>query len=189
MREYNKKDLFRYEGMKCHSLKTQLRYILFTPGFQYSYCFRHAQKASCKLVSFFWQAILRLLMYKYGIQIPYQTKIGEGLKFGHWGVIVINPSVIIGKNLSISHGCAIGNAQGRHKGVPVIGDNVVMNANSVVVGNVKIGDNVLIAPNAFVNFDVPANSIVIGNPGQIIQRDSSPTAKYIVYPVDDYKKG
>ena len=39
----------------------------------------------------------------------------------------------------------------------------------------------LIAPGAFVNFDVPCNSIVIGNPGKIIQRDSSPTAKYIVY--------
>lgn len=31
-----------------------------------------------------------------------------------------------------------------------------------------IGDNVLIAPNAYVNFDVPSNSIVIGNPGKII---------------------
>lgn len=36
------------------------------------------------------------------------------------------------------------------------------------------------------NFDVPDNSIVIGNPGQIIRRDSSPTAKYMVYPVDNY---
>lgn len=51
---------------------------------------------------------------------------------------------------------------------------------------VKIGNNVLIAPNAFVNFDVPDNSIVIGNPGQIIIRDSSPSAKYIVYSVNDY---
>lgn len=34
------------------------------------------------------------------------------------------------------------------------------------------------------NFDVPDNCIVIGNPGKIIQRDSSPTAKYIVYPVE-----
>lgn len=53
-------------------------------------------------------------------------------------------------------------------------------------GGVKIGNNVLIAPNAFVNFDVPDNSIVIGNPGKIIKRDSSPSAKYIVYSVNDY---
>ena len=50
-------------------------------------------------------------------------------------------------------------------------------------GGVKIGNNVFIAPGAFVNFDVPDNSIVIGNPGKIIPRDESPTAKYIVYPV------
>ena len=132
--------------------------------------------------------MLRVMMYVFGIQIPYQTKIGEGLKFGHWGTIVVNPYARIGKNFSISHGCLVGNAQGKRKGVPTIGDNVYMNANAVVVGGVTIGNNVLIAPNAFVNFDVPDNSIVIGNPGQIIQRESSPTAKYMVYPVDDYYK-
>ncbi len=46
-----------------------------------------------------------------------------------------------------------------------------------------IGNNVLIAPGAFVNFDVPDNSIVIGNPGQIVARSESPTSKYIVYPI------
>lgn len=58
-----------------------------------------------------------------------------------------------------------------------------MNANSSIVCNVKIGNNVLIAPGAFVNFDVPDNSIVIGNPGKIIAREESPTDKYIVYKV------
>ena len=47
---------------------------------------------------------------------------------------------------------------------------------------VNIGNDVLIAPGAFVNFDVPDNSIVIGNPGKIITKNSSPTSKYIVYP-------
>ena len=52
------------------------------------------------------------------------------------------------------------------------------------MGGVKIGNNVLIAPNAFVNFDVPDNSIVIGNPGRIITRNFSPTTKYLVYTVE-----
>ena len=56
-------------------------------------------------------------------------------------------------------------------------------------GGVNIGDNVLIAPGAFVNFDVPDNSIVLGNPGKIIPRDSSPTAKHIVYPVEGLDEG
>lgn len=33
------------------------------------------------------------------------------------------------------------------------------------------------------NSHVPDNSIVIGNPGKIISREESPTAKYIVYSV------
>lgn len=127
-------------------------------------------------------------MYYTGIQIPYQTRIGEGLYFGHWGTIVVNPSSIIGKNFMIAHGCLVGNSQGKMRGVPTIGDNVVMHANSVIVGGVKIGNNVLLAPGSFVNFDVPDNSIVIGNPGKIIPRESSPTAPYIVYPVEEYKK-
>ena len=58
-----------------------------------------------------------------------------------------------------------------------------MNANSIIVGGVRIGNNVLIAPGAFINFDVPDNSIVIGNPGKIVERNSSPTDKYIVFPI------
>ena len=103
------------------------------------------------------------------------------MKIGHFGNIVINPAAKIGRNFNIAQGCLIGNSQGKHAGVPVIGDNVVMGANSIVVGNAVIGNDVLIAPGGFVNFDVPDNSIVIGNPGKIIRRDSSPTVKYIVY--------
>ena len=58
-----------------------------------------------------------------------------------------------------------------------------MGANSIVVGGVRIGNNVLIAPGAFVNFDVPDNSVVIGNPGVIKPQNSSPTDKYEIYRV------
>lgn len=188
MRRYNKEDLFRYEGEGCHSLLKQLKYVLFIPGFQYSYCMRHAQNARNPITRFFWAGMLRLMMYHSGIQIPHQTKIGPGLLFGHWGTVVVNPAVIIGKNFAIGHGCLIGNSQGKMKGVPIIGDNVVMQANSVIVGKARIGNNVLIAPGAFVNFDVPDNSIVIGNPGRIIERSSSPTAKYIDHPIEQFDK-
>ena len=36
----------------------------------------------------------------------------------------------------------------------------------------------MIAPGAFVNFDVPCNSIVIGNPGRIISKENA-TLGYI----------
>jgi serine O-acetyltransferase len=43
----------------------------------------------------------------------------------------------------------------------------------VIVGRVTIGDDALIGPGAYVNFDVPAMSIVIGNPGQIVSQSGS----------------
>lgn len=176
-------DLYRYEGRDSKTLKTQLRYLLFVPGFQYTYFLRKTQLAKWGVARAFYAALLKLCSYKFAIQIPHQTKIGRGFRISHWGHIVVNPNVVIGDNFNISQGCLIGSAQGKRKGVPHIGNNVCMNANSMIIGGVKIGNNVLIAPGAFINFDVPDNAIVIGNPGKIIERLSSPTDKYIVYPV------
>ena len=69
---------------------------------------------------------------------------------------------------NIAQGVTIGQAnRGERIGVPEIGDEVWIGTNAVIVGHIKIGNNVLIAPNAYVNTDVPSNSIVIGNPAQI----------------------
>ena len=52
----------------------------------------------------------------------------------HFGAIVINPNTIIGKKFNISQCCLIGNAQGKNIGVPIIGDNVCLNANAIIIG-------------------------------------------------------
>ena len=183
MKQNIKNDLYRYVGKESERFLTQLRYIFFVPGFQYIYFLRKTQHANFRLARLFWATLLKFCSYKFAIQIPWQTKIGKGFRIVHWGHIVVNPGAVIGENFNISQGCLIGNAQGKRCGTPIIGDNVCMNANSIIIGGVKVGNNVLIAPGAFVNFDVPDNSIVIGNPGQIIKRETSPTDKYIVYKI------
>lgn len=45
---------------------------------------------------------------------------------------------------------------------------------------IKIGNDVLIAPNAYVNFDVPDHSVVVGNPGKVYHRENA-TEGYIDY--------
>lgn len=139
------------------------------------YFFRKGQKH--KKNSFFgilYRLILRYLGYKYGFQIPLAADIGEGFYIGHFGTIVINPKAKIGKNCNIAHGTTIGQTnRGQLKGCPKIGDRVWIGTGAVIVGNINIGSNVLIAPNAFVNFDVPYNSIVIGNPAKIIKNENA----------------
>ena len=112
-------------------------------------------------------------------EIPRQVQIGEGLYLGHLGPRYINQDVIIGKNCNINQNVTIGQEnRGKRKGTPTIGDEVWIGANAVIVGKITIGNNVLIAPNTFVNFDVPSNSIVIGNPAKIIPNDKA-TEGYI----------
>ena len=176
-------DLFRYEGDYCQRWRIKLRYLFFVPGFTYIFFFRHASLARNRFSRLFWMFFLQLTKYITHIQIPVGTRIGRGFRISHFGHIVVNPSAVIGDNFTISQGCLIGNAVGKRGGVPIIGNNVQMGANSIVIGNSRIGNDVMIAPGAFVNFDVPDNSIVIGNPGQIIKREDSPTRKYIIYPV------
>lgn len=173
-----KSDLHRYTN-KEYSVSSFLG-ALRIPGFRYLFFLRKAAVTKTKSIPwFFYRMIQRKYSYKFGYQIPYSTKIGEGFFIGHFGTIVVNDKTVIGKNCNISPGVTIGQAnRGRLTGVPVIGDRVWMGTNCLIVGKVHIGNDVLIAPGAFVNFDVPDHSMVIGNPGKIIPKESA-TAGYI----------
>lgn len=87
---------------------------------------------------------------------------------------------MIGKNCNISPNVVIGQTnKGKRKGAPQIGDEVWIGTGAVIVGKITIGNNVLIAPNSYVNFDIPSNSLVLGNPATIIPKDKSITEGYI----------
>ena len=60
-----------------------------------------------------------------------------------------------------------------------MGRRVVIGLNATVVGGITVGDDVFIAANAFVDFDVPSHSLVIGNPGVIHHKDGA-TKDYFV---------
>lgn len=172
-----KKDLYRYNGLR--GLKGFFKGLKL-PGFRYMFFFRlAANRKKYSLIRIFSEFLLRRYSYKFGFQIPSSTSIGEGFYIGHHGNIIVNGTATIGKNCNISPLVTIGRAnRGSRKGVPAIGDKVWMGTGAVIVGNVVIGSNVLIAPNSYVNFDVPSNSIVMGNPGKVIEREN-PTADYI----------
>jgi serine O-acetyltransferase len=177
MRKYSKPDLYRY--YKDVSYKTFLK-AWFIPGYRYTFFYRIAQAKGKKSIagSIAW-LLLRKYSFKYGIQIPYVTNIGAGFYIGHFGNIVVNAKARIGNNCNISQGVTIGGAyRGKLEGVPVIGDDVWIGANAIVVGNIQIGNDVLIAPGAYVNFNVPDHSIVMGNPGTFREKDNA-TEGYI----------
>ena len=130
------------------------------------------------LYGFLWM-IYRKLQIKYGVDLPASTKIGPGFKIEHLNGIVVNPDVVIGKNCNIYNGVTIGKEKrGIREGCPTIADEGWIGANAIVVGRIQIGSDVLIAPGAYVNFDVPSHSIVLGNPAKIVAKENA-TEKYI----------
>lgn len=173
-----RKDFYRY-GIDKTGLSGLLK-AYNIPGAMFMYFHRIAsENKKYTLSGVCSRIILRHLSYKFGFQIPASVKIGEGFYIGHFGTIVISPQAIIGKNCNIAHGVTIGRiSNGKRKGAPEIGNFVWMGTNAIIVGNIKIGNNVLIAPGAFVNVNVPDNSMVIGNPGQIMSK-GNPTDGYI----------
>lgn len=175
-------DLFRYSGKT--GIKGWIQ-AFFIPGFRYTYFMRKAAKWHKYSPPGIWyRLLLRRYSIKYGFQISPNTAIGEGLYIGHFGAIVINPMAKLGKHCNITSGVTIGQTnRGKLKGYPVIGDKVWIGSNSTIVGGIRIGSNVMIAPNSFVNFDVPDNSLVIGSEAKVIARED-PTASYIEFILD-----
>lgn len=123
--------------------------------------------------------ISKRLLLRRGIELEYNDNIGEGLVLAHpWG-ITVNSRAVLGKDCVLFKGCTIGSIRsGKREGWPRLGDRVVVGCNAFVCGGITIGNDVLIAANAFVDFDVPSNSIVIGNPGQIHHKEN-PCRDYV----------
>ena len=170
------KDLYRYYGDKGESFLQRM----FRPAeLKYIALFRKTEKCKFKPLKLYYTLKLKLMSHKTYIQIPARTKIGEGFYIGHSGSVIINPEAELGKNMNIAAGVTIGREnRGARKGAPKFEGNCWIGANSVVVGNVTIGQDVLIAPLTFVNFDVPAHSVVVGNPAKIVHKENA-TKDYI----------
>lgn len=180
MKKYTtiQKDFYRESGQWLSPFEIWSKCI--NPNLHYVYLLRKCQQHRKKsILGIFWRFVLRHHQIKYGFQIYPETQIGEGFYLGHWGTVVINPKTKIGRNCNIAQGVTIAQSnRGKNEGVPEIGDEVWIGPNAVVVGHIKIGNNVLIAPNTYLNTDVPSDSIVVGNPAQIISRKDA-TEGYI----------
>ncbi len=132
--------------------------------FAYSFWLRLASKGPSPL-----RQVARLMHYRlsrrYGVQIPVETRIGEGLYIGHGVGIVVNGGTVIGDNCNLSQFVSIGT---NHGTPAVIGNNVYIGPNVCVVEDVRIGDNATIGAGSVVVHDVPENATVAGVPARVL---------------------
>lgn len=119
-----------------------------------------------KLSSHFWSFIF---FEKYPCKIFKSTIIDGGLVCFHPFASVLNAKKI-GKNFTFRNGVTIGNKSNNNELLPIIGNNVEVGVNVIIIGNIIIGDNVLIGAGTIVTKDIPSNTIVYGNPIMIKNR-------------------
>ncbi|WP_298693155.1 serine acetyltransferase [uncultured Sulfuricurvum sp.] len=113
-----------------------------------------------------------------GIELPWNTSVGSGLKLYHGQGLVVNDHSIIGSNCTLRHNTTIGHKElsnGTFSASPIIGDNVDIGSNVVIIGPVTIGDNVIIGAGSVVVKSLESNAVYAGNPAKLIKKISVDT--------------
>ena len=85
--------------------------------------------------------------------------------------VVVGETAEIGDDCLIYHGVTLGavaNIKGKRH--PSVGNNVMLGAGAVLLGDIKVGDKAKIGATAVVLEDIPENSTAVGAPARIIKR-------------------
>lgn len=110
-----------------------------------------------------------LIEWLLGIELNLKARIGSGLRLYHGTGLVIHEAAIVGNNCTLRHCTTIGMKNGPAD-CPVIGDNVDIGCNSVLMGSIRIGDGAVIGAGSVVLADVAAGDVVAGNPARSIRK-------------------
>jgi putative colanic acid biosynthesis acetyltransferase WcaB len=139
--------------------------------------FRAAQRARALPAPIWYLFIPFLRFYKFfvdwllGVEIRLGTRIGPRLQLWHPRAVVIHETAVLGADCILRQSTTIGNktnADGTPGPAPIIGDNVDIGANAVILGAITIGNSARIGAGSVVVKDVPASVSVAGNPARII---------------------
>lgn len=127
-----------------------------------------------KFYRIFYQFLIEWIL---GVDLPWDTQVGQNLKLFHCHGLVVNHETIIGINCILRHSTTIGNKMlqdGTPSGSPKIGNNVEIGSNVVILGAITVGDHAVIGAGSVVVKDVPNRSVVVGNPARVIRTLNTP---------------
>lgn len=109
-----------------------------------------------------------------GIEIHPGAKIGSGVFIDHGAGVVIGETCEIGDNVTIYQGVTLGGT-GKDVGKrhPTVCTDVVIGANSIILGPIVIGEGARIGAGAIVIKDVPPGATIVGVPARNTKEESS----------------
>ena len=135
-----------------------------------------------KRVLYYLQLILANEYTKHKVYAKYLgVKFGSNVRITHYPRFGSEPYLIsIGDNVTITRGVCFVNHDGSVAlfrkefpglniyGTIMIGNNVFIGINTIILKSVCIGNNVIIGAGSLVNRDIPDNCIVAGVPARVI---------------------
>lgn len=154
---------------KDPAARNTLEVILTNPGLHAIWNYRQANflwRCGLKTLARAWSYIGRSIT---GVEIHPAAKIGRRLVIDHGMGVVIGETSIIGDDVLIYHGVTLGSknrAPGKRH--PTIGNNVVLGAQAIVLGNITVGDGATVGAASLVVREVAPNTIVVGNPAKVV---------------------
>lgn len=114
------------------------------------------------LYRFISKLIYLKIVHRYGCVIYPSAQVGKGFHICHPVGIVIG-QCSVGENFMIYQNCTVG-SRIAGEGDPVIGNNVSLCTNSVLIGNITIADQVVIGAHSLVVKDIAEAGTYVGNP-------------------------
>jgi serine O-acetyltransferase len=127
-----------------------------------------------KPMSALYHVLFKLVQIMTGIELPCEARIGRNFVIDHFGGIVISGYATFGDNCRIRQGVTVGLARVDDPCAPRVGNNVDIGAGAKLLGRMIIGDDVLIGANAVVLRNVPAYSVAVGVPAVVHRRRAEP---------------
>lgn len=119
----------------------------------------------------------QLTRFLTGIEIHPGAIIGRRFFIDHGMGVVIGETAEVGNDVTLYHGVTLGGVSlEKGKRHPTLEDKVVVGAGAKILGNITIGTGSRIGSNAVVVKSVPANSVVVGVPGQVVVRSTPATS-------------
>lgn len=110
--------------------------------------------------------LYRAMIWLWGINLPYNTKLGRRVRLWHHGGMWLGARSI-GDDVHIRHNTTFGvlNRQDL-EALPIIGDRVEVGLGTAILGPVTVGDDCVIGANSVVIRDLPPGSVVMGVPAR-----------------------
>jgi serine O-acetyltransferase len=142
--------------------------FVFNPGFSTVFLHRLAVKLKAGPFRRLGIIVWRWNVSRSGCHIHLDSKLGPGLMLPHPVGIVIGAGAEIGANATIFQTVTVGKA-GKSETYPVIGDDVTIYPNAVVIGPIRVGNRAVIGAASVVVKDVPDDAIVAGNPARVLR--------------------